>query len=242
MVDIHTHILSGIDDGAADVEEALELLRQEIENGVDKVVLTPHFDCNHTTLNEFLERRNEAYSRLVEAANGIVIPQLKLGAEVRYSPELLELDLTKLTLGDSDYLLLELPFDHYPAFIEQVIDNMMSRGINVILAHVERYLYFRQYPNLLSDLLKKGVLAQVTAAKLIKKSKKSFTLKCINKGLAQIIASDTHSVSKRPPCQAQLGLSLTKKQIEESDYYSYAVWNNDRVPTVTPKKTGWFFK
>lgn len=242
MVDIHTHILPGIDDGAVDVDESLDLLRREKENGVDKVFLTPHFVLGRTTLEEFLASREHAYNQLLEAAQGKDIPQLKLGAEVRYTPELMEIDLSKLTLGDSAYLLLELPFDRYPTFIEQFIDNMKNCGITVILAHVERYAYFRARPSLLVDLLKSGVFAQVTAERFVIKGKKSFAYKFTKKGLAQFIASDTHNPSKRPPCQARLNECLTKEQIEKSEFYANSVWNDDYIPPVTLKKTGWFFK
>ncbi len=236
MIDIHTHILPAIDDGAADADEALKLLKAEIENGIDKVIFTPHFDCTVSSLDAFLQNRSEACERLLKRAEGEVIPQFKLGAEVKFSIEILDLDLSKLTLGESSYLLLELPYDRYPTFVDQVITSMRQRNITVILAHIERYTYFREHPNLLVELLERGALAQVTADKLINTKRRSFTSICIKNHLAQFIASDTHNIAKRPPCHAQLSSAVPQPLLDRCDAFAQSVWDDEDTPSVSPKK------
>ena len=145
MIDLHTHLLPGIDDGSKNLEETRQLLLRQTQNGVDRVVLTPHFYCDRMDLDDFLIKRDRAFQQTLTILDPATMPQIKAGAEVRYSPALLEMDLSKLTLGESSYLLLELSDLHYPAHLEQVIMNMTMMGITPILAHLERCKYFREH-------------------------------------------------------------------------------------------------
>ena len=153
MTDIHTHILPGVDDGAKNGEEALAMLRLQRESGVERMYLTPHFYPRHQEFEEFLEKRAAARETLRALTVGKDIPEMRLGAEVHYSPDILEMDLRQLTLGDSDFLLLEMPHMIYPAYGEQVVSRILEDGITPILAHVERFPYFRKDPALLKRLI-----------------------------------------------------------------------------------------
>lgn len=224
MIDIHCHILPGIDDGARNLRDAQTMLMLQRSIGVDRMFLTPHFHPEKKTLSEFLADRENAWCVFSAEMDASVKKQIRLGAEVQYCQGLLSLDLRKLTLGDSNYLLLEFP-SHYPTYAVQIMEKLMSYGLVPILAHVERYSYFREEPELLKRLINLGVLAQVSAQSLFDKKDKHFAFACLSHNLAQIIASDAHNITNRRPC-----MDLLHKLPEEirnlHDAFTTAVWEN----------------
>lgn len=239
MIDIHCHILPGIDDGAKDLSEALAMLAVQGASGVDRLYLTPHFYPEEVSLDEFLTARASALARLESERSGEELPQIRPGAEVRYCRQLLDLDLRKVTLGDSDYLLLELPGRHYPSFAVQILEELQSQGIIPILAHVERCAYFREDPQLLKRLVDLGALAQVSASALFDRKDRNFARSCLEHGLAHMAASDAHNLTGRRPCMDVLNrLPDALRQLH--DVCCEAVWNNELPPymrTTASKKT-----
>lgn len=233
MVDIHTHILPGVDDGSRDIHTSLRMLLREQRDGVDKVILTPHFFCYEESVDSFLARREEAFARLSEAGAGVTLPELKLGAEVAYDPELINADLSRLTLGGSRYLLLELPFRSYPTFVAALLDRMFDQGLVPVLAHVERFGYFRENPDLLYDLINRGALSQLNADNVAAaKGAGSFTAACLTSGMSQFIASDAHDLVKRPPC-CDAAMQLLDSDARASvESFENAVWNDEVTPPV----------
>ena len=230
FTDIHTHILPSVDDGAQGVEDALELLRLEKQKGVERVRLTPHFYPQAETLTDFLARRNGAYTALMTRWEEGAMPQLQLGAEVHYSPELVEMELEQLTLGVGKYLLLELPVDECPICIEQVIDRIRRKGIIPILAHVERCTYFRHQPELLLRLIQAGALGQISARALPDKKDRSFGESCIKNGLGHIVASDLHSKTGKDLCLNAPAERGYKELMDWTESFAMAVWNNASIP------------
>ena len=208
MTDIHTHILPGVDDGAKTGEESLAMLRFQRQSGVERLYLTPHFYPRRQGFEEFLEKRAAAWETLRTLTAGADIPEMRLGAEVHYSPDILEMDLRRLTLGDTDFLLLEMPHMVYPAYGEQVISRILEEGITPILAHVERFPYFRKDPALLKRLIDLGALGQVSADALHLKLDKGFAKACLGCGLAQLVGSDAHNMDDRRPCMEALAKKL----------------------------------
>ena len=236
MIDIHCHILPGVDDGARNVLESRAMLAAERASGVDSVFLTPHFYPEKVSMEDFLGARAEAWERLQSQQTTL---QLRLGAEVRYCRQLLELDLRKVMMGDTDYLLLELPGGRYPSFAVQILEELMERGIIPILAHVERCSYFREDSRLLKRLVDMGALAQVSAAALFDRTDHKFARACLEHGLAHIIASDAHNLNQRKPCMELLN-RLPTELLQVHEVCSEAVWNNDLIPYIratTVKKT-----
>lgn len=230
MTDLHTHLLPGIDDGAQSLEESETLLKLQKQNGVSRVMMTPHFYSDKMDLNEFTVRRNRAYQETLTIYNSLDMPEIKLGAEVRYSPVLMDLDLSRLTLGDSSYILLELPNRHYPAHLEQVISNLGMMGYTPILAHLERYIYFREQPELLFQLIQKGALGQISILSLFEKETKSFAKACLKNSLAHLVASDAHNAGTRPPCMAKVREALPPELIDSAESFARCVWENEMTP------------
>ncbi len=243
MLDIHSHILPDVDDGAANIAEAIEILTAEAKDGVDKIFLTPHFNCTKESVDDFIARRNKSYELLNEAIKGLDHPKLRLGAEVRYSPDLLDIELHRLTLGSSVYLLLELSNVHYPTFIDQVIDRMRERQIVPIIAHVERCVYFRHNPSMLKELIDRGALAQVSAEVVMNNPKRSFAMSCLRHNLVQFVGSDVHNMVTRPPYMAKAMRVLGESKRDELEIYAEAVWNDwDIDPIKSTKPLKYFCK
>ena len=114
-IDFHSHILPAMDDGAINTDISLKMLSRLAQDGVDTVVLTPHFYRRDEDIPSFIKRRDAAYRQLCEAAVELEkCPRLLLGAEVYYYPSLsADPDFGQLTIEGTDYVLLELPFEHF---------------------------------------------------------------------------------------------------------------------------------
>lgn len=238
IIDVHTHILPGVDDGAVNGEVSLEMLRLEKQADVEKLYLTPHFYPRHQEFEEFLDNRATAWETLRALTAGMDVPEMRLGAEVHYSPDILEMDLRQMTLGDSDFLLLEMPHQLYPAYGEQVVSKLLEQGITPILAHVERFPYFRKDPGLLKRLIDLGALGQVSADALDLKMDKGFARACLSCGLAQLVGSDAHNTDSRPPCMEEVS-KLPEQMIRQIEMFSQCLWENEVPPmvrTALPKK------
>lgn len=199
--DLHCHILPGIDDGARNVGVSLELLRAEAAAGVRRIALTPHFNFERQNLGAFLQNRHDAAVRLAEQFRAAGLPvRLKLGAEVYFSPQLLDCDVKRLCLQGTPYLLVEFPTTYYPEWADDVFYRLSLEGIRPLVAHVERYPYILREPNLLLDLIEAGAFIQVNATSLVlHRQAKNLILRLVRHGLVHVVASDTHSMTKRPP-------------------------------------------
>lgn len=195
MTDLHTHILPGMDDGAKSPEDALCLLNMELQNGVEQVALTSHFSCDQETPEEFLQRREAAFSRLLAVAPAQL--RLKRGCEVYYSPAMLQIEPERLCLEGTGFLLLELPLLFRPAYLDVLLQQLQLRGIVPLIAHVERYDYVRRNPRLLAEWISMGALIQINAQSVL--SGDRFVRKLLKWGLVQVVASDAHSCAHRPP-------------------------------------------
>ncbi|MBQ7329966.1 MAG: capsular biosynthesis protein [Oscillospiraceae bacterium] len=235
LTDLHTHILPGVDDGAKDLEASLEILRKQKKSGVERVALTSHFYPMREELQDFLDRRQRAYEELLYAWDVDTMPQLRLGAEVHYSSSIADMDLRKLSLAQSDYLLVELSDTMVPAHIEQVLKIILSQGITPILAHVERCAYFMEDPSKLLHLIELGALAQITTRALHNKRRQKFAEICLQKNVAQIIASDVHGIWELKTGLGALKESLSGGTIERAEAFARAVWDNTPLPVFEPE-------
>ena len=209
MTDLHCHLLPGIDDGAKDTDMSLQLLRQERNQGVTNIVFTSHYHPDRTEFHTFLKQRNAAFGSLmkaVEASDSSFDFSYKLGAEVYYSPKLAELDVEKLCFTRTPYLLMEFSFTHEPAFLNEVVFGLQTRGIRPVFAHVERYEWLRDRPDLLFNFADAGVILQSNAGALLREGETSkYITQLIEWNLVKVLASDAHHPEKRP---ADLGSGL----------------------------------
>lgn len=202
LVDLHNHVLPGVDDGPATELEAILLIQNAAKNGVTHIVATPHHrnGCYIQDVNEIKNSINILNS-LVKARE---IPVTILpGMEVHLHGEFMEgLETEILTLADSKkYVLIELPTHHIPQFSEAIFYELQLKGFIPVIAHAEKNVEIRRHPKKLVELVNKGALVQVTAGSVTGENGKDlqkFALKLCQHQLVHFIASDAHTIHKRP--------------------------------------------
>lgn len=205
MIDLHAHILPGIDDGAKSWEDTLEMARLSLDDGVTCIVATPHMMpdgeyCNRAT--DVLPKVEEAKARLAEER----IPlELVAGGELYLSPHV-EAGVNSgelLTYGNQKrYVLVELPGFEVPPFCERVLFQLQVKGVRPILAHPERNVGLRQEFERLAEWVKRGLLLQVNARSLLGESgsrAQRFAEELLEWRMVHFLASDAHGVRRRPP-------------------------------------------
>lgn len=240
-VDLHTHILPGIDDGSPDLETSLELLKKEEDNGVTTVVLTPHFRFEKQEIGPFLQQREAAYAQLKKAAEKVFPSlQLRLGAEVRYSTRILEEESRALCMQNTGYMLVEFSVHHRPQFVEDVFYKLQLSGITPVIAHVERYPYLEEKPELLYEYVKAGALAQVNAASITDYAdRRRLIEKWAAHSLVHVVATDTHHPGRRPPklreAMALLEAKLGKEQVAQMEQIAQMVVEDQELFLPEPE-------
>ena len=199
IVDFHTHILPGMDDGSADPAESAAMLAEEARQGVDLVVLTPHFYATENSPRQFLARRSAAYQRLMQVIRP-EFPQLRLGAEVQYFEGMSRAEsLDGLTVEGTPLLLLEMPFSRWPSrTVSEVLELNDQQGMQVVLAHVERYLPM-QREEVWRTFAENGVLMQASASAFRSWGKRRKIRSMMRDGMIQFFGSDCHNMDDRPP-------------------------------------------
>ena len=205
MIDLHNHLLPGIDDGARKIDETLEFLRLARRDGVRTVVATPHmkpgvYDNTRETILERVALVREA-QRGDEAEGVTLLP----GAEVYYTA-----DLTArvgngqlMTRGDGGrYLLLELPYQQVPIGVEETIFQLKLRQITPLMAHPERVAYYLTDIERVASSIRLGALMQVTGSSITGRfgdRAREFALRMLERNMIHVLASDSHDVRHRPP-------------------------------------------
>ncbi|HEY4280642.1 MAG TPA: CpsB/CapC family capsule biosynthesis tyrosine phosphatase [Conexibacter sp.] len=201
MIDLHCHLLPGIDDGPRDIAGSLALARAQVAAGVRTVAVTPHAIERFPNDGQTIVRGLEELSAALRDAE---IPLALLrGAEVDllHALEHADDELAQLTLGDSSWLLLEAPTVSV-APLEAGVERLQRRGFQLLLAHPERAPMLQREPAMLSRLVRRGVRTQLTAGGLngqFGKTVQRFALRLVDAGLIHTFASDAHDVSRRPP-------------------------------------------
>ena len=217
MIDIHTHILPHLDDGAKDTATSLAIMQKQLAQGVKTVVFTPHYYGRKHPPARFLEKRNAAFERLKGSIPSDL--NVRLGAEVHFTginvPEYDE--LCKLAIEDTTYLLLELPFTTKwtRELTEKIADFVYETGYTPIIAHVERYKEVLKKPALVNELVEIGCLIQVNAQSFLDKKTKRFAFALVKHGLVHCIGSDTHDMEEREPCLAEAKGAFEKESLAE---------------------------
>lgn len=201
FIDIHSHILPGVDDGAKDLAMSLELLRMMKAQGITDVVATPHFDARYENFDEYTERVQTAYNQLLNSVSGEGLPNIYLGSEVYYFKGIGKCHgISNFTIDDSKCLLLELsgmPIDD--DMIKDITDIYANIGVQPIIAHIERYAGIKGFKKILKLVESGVVLAQVNAASFFMLPFKRTVKKLIKRGYVSFLATDTHSIDSRPP-------------------------------------------
>jgi protein-tyrosine phosphatase len=237
--DLHSHVLPGVDDGARDLDEALEMLRIAAADGTRIIAATPH--AARCELAQIIE----GVGRLNEVATGEELDiTIVTGCEVRLNPE--EVDRFHngelATLNGTRYLLVELPFrGEWPPYVDRAVYDLQVADAWPILAHAERYPAVQQDPLILADLIAKGVLIQVNANSLLGElgdTVRDTAEDLLHGRLAHLIASDSHRPQRRPPLLR--GAIEHAAAVTSADYAAWmvetsvAVVNGDPITLPEP--------
>lgn len=210
ITDFHSHILPGIDDGSASVEESIALLRLLAEQGVSHVAATPHFYPNYDDLQRFLNRRARAYealSQAMEAHPGL--PQIILGAEVLFFHGMSESELLpQLTFEKKRCILIEMPPPPWTDTMYRELEAIHDRrGLIPIIAHVDRYISPFRTHGIPGHLAQLPVFVQANAGFFRRPTTASLALKLLKADQIQLLGSDCHNLTTRPP---EIGMAVSR--------------------------------
>ncbi|MEK4385207.1 CpsB/CapC family capsule biosynthesis tyrosine phosphatase [Solibacillus sp. FSL W7-1464] len=231
MIDIHSHILFGVDDGPGDLHETLEMLQKAVDEGITEIISTSH--SFHPQYNVTAKQVTEQMAVLQEQLQLHDIPlKLHAGQEVRLVENVVALVEAKeaLTLANSDYLLLELPSSTIPKYTKDLIIALQRKGITPIIAHPERNKAIAERPRKLEELVREGAMAQITAGSLaghFGKNIQKLSLDLVKANLVHTYGSDVHNLTTRPYLfDAGLTYLEKKKQLDAVDML---LENNARI-------------
>ena len=205
MIDLHSHVLPGIDDGPGDIAGSIELARAAERDGVHTLAATPHLRADHprVRLSELAGRCEDLNARLAEASVDLrVVAGGEVDALWAQAASDDELRLASYGQRGGD-LLLETPYGPLPDGFEDLLFRLVLRGFRVLLAHPERNPTLQREPARLAEMVDRGALVQVTALSLARADRGSrsrrLALELVERGHAHVIASDSHSAEWRAP-------------------------------------------
>lgn len=216
VIDFHSHILPGIDDGSKDVEMSIEMLRMSLEQEVEIMIATPHFYASQQRIDEFLENRQTALEKLENRRESLK-PKLKMGAEVAFFPGISQADrLEELLIEGSRVLLLEMPFTHWSdSTVSEVVDLIQKRKIQVVLAHLDRYMGMMENRKKIARLLEWPIYVQINVESLLSWKTKGMVIKMFKHNKAHFLGSDCHRIVGREPNLAK-GRMVLRRKLGES--------------------------
>ncbi len=209
MIDLHCHILPGIDDGARTLEEAVEMARIAAAEGISTIVATPHLFKGNFSPEEFALIEEKRASLNAALAEKNIKMRLLAGAEVHIAHNLIgeiRNNRKNLVLNGSSYMFVEFPSGHIFPGVKNLFFDLMSEGITPIIAHPERNSVFSRNPGLLFDLVQMGALAQANSGSftgLYGQSEDEAAIRFLEWNLVHFIASDGHSPRAIPPKLAE---------------------------------------
>jgi len=229
MVDVHSHILPNIDDGAISVDVSVRILREAAIGKFTDVICTPHFSPETQSLEDFVALRNQRFNILQKAIlEQQISVKIHKGMEISFSPILIELinylisknkadQINELCLAGSRYMLLELPNLSFPIWAERCLFDLQLRGICPVIAHIERYSWINSQKDELISWGQKGIVFQLNASFIyssINRNKTKLLKFLKSNGLEYVIGSDAHDLELRSmkPSQSLFGLDFSSNR------------------------------
>lgn len=209
MIDIHCHILPDLDDGAADLDEALHMVRMAVESGVTDIIATPHFQGD-TDAWQMVRQMEEPFTQLNAAILQTKLPlRLHRGAEILCTPETAELATGRRlpTLGKTDYVLVEFYFDESFHSMDELLRQIANSGYRPVVAHPERYEAIQRDPELAQHWAQQGYVIQLNKGSVLGAfgSRVERTANALlSMGIVHLFASDAHSCRSRTPHMSSL--------------------------------------
>lgn len=245
MVDLHCHLLPGVDDGSKSMAISLRLAKEATEKGVTHALLTPHhMNGRYVNHKQDVIRRTKEFQEQLRSHD---IPLTVFpGQEVRINGQLLKaLDEDDILFADTGnrYLMLEFPDDDVPHYTNQMIFDLQQRGVTPVIVHPERNTKIMTQPDLLYQLLGKGCLSQITASSYVGtfgKKVENFSRQLIEAGQGYVFASDAHDLPGR---KYEMGQAFDKLQhefgqelVNQYQQNARSIINGESIPINEIKK------
>src|SRR5699024_5339047 len=232
MIDIHSHILPKVDDGAQGMEESIKMAKLYIENGINKVVVTPHYieGAGSTTFSENKIILDKLKNVLKEEGLDL---ELYIGNEIYVTSDTLNyvMDKKAATLNETRYVLIELPMYDMPRYMENIIYELCLKGYVPILAHPERNIKHQQKPTILYGFIMGGALAQINLPSLEgrygEESKETGEL-LLKHNMIHFIGTDAHSPRVRSP-RIKKSLAILKDIVDEDTFKEITYLNGQAL-------------
>lgn len=239
MIDLHCHILPGIDDGASNLKESLEMADKAVEQGITHILCSPHHNNGR-----FHNPKREVIKRVENLQNELDTRHIPLtlleGQEVHITGDLLtDYDKDEILGCDVEdyYILIEFPTLDIPSYTDRLFMQLLSRGIHPVIVHPERNAKFRQDPNRMIEFLKMGCLGQLTAGSYLGKFGKDIqktAQQMVAHNLTQCMASDAHAVHKRnfylKEAFEAMARDFGEEKVKEYQMTARAIVNGDALP------------
>lgn len=198
MIDIHNHIIYGVDDGSRSLDESLKMVELFMANGFDEIIATSHYDPSRYMVKkeDILEKSSILNDEIKKRSLDFKIYP---GHEIQVDPKILNKirDGKLLTLNNSRYVLCELSFVNKPLFLRDLIYNLSLEGFVPIIAHAERYPYVEAHTSFLYEFIKMGALVQINFSSM--NSHRKTTQRLLKKNMVHFIGTDSHQSEWRSP-------------------------------------------
>lgn len=250
MIDMHTHVLPNLDDGAKTEQEAAKLMRLDYAQGVHEIVFTPHYYGKKRPIERFLAEREEAAEKICEHVPAGM--KTRLGAEV-YLTGINDPDneaLCKLAIEGTNCVLVEFPFNERwsKSLLVKLYGFIAETGYRPIVAHIERYWQIMQNPMLVNALVKMGCFIQVNTGAFLEKRTQKLAFLLLKHGLVHCLGTDTHNETERAPDYEKAKVLIKEKGFSKEwtlvQTRMRQILRNQNVEnTCTPiKKVFWWYK
>lgn len=210
VFDFHTHILPGIDDGAKSIDESLAMIKKLAQQGAYGIAATPHFYANRASPERFFAKRKAAWEQLKPYICTESL-DIRLGSEVQYFEGIQRYcGLEQFCIGGTRLLLIEMPLCTWTnRMVSAILEVNARENIVVLLAHVERYLPYRN-DRALKAFREQGVLIQASTAFFIEKSWTA--MRMLRKGQIHLLGTDSHNMDDREPNLEQALETISRKK------------------------------
>ena len=226
MIDIHSHICYGIDDGSKSIEESIKLLKKMSEEGITDLILTPHYviDTNYNADNECKKNIYEELKKACKKEN--ITINLYLGNEI-YVDDSIDKEIKSnkiLTMNNTDYILVEFSLFQYSSNYKLIIHNLLTKGYKVIIAHPERYIYIDKKLELIEELREMGALFQGNYLSLFDKygkDAKKQLKRLLKKRYIDFLGTDMHHMEELHGKELEKALYRIVKDQEYVDNLIY---------------------